>query len=27
VEGDGEKLGLLFSLVDADEFWFNIVTP
>jgi len=27
VEGDGGKLGELFSLLDADVFWFNIVTP
>ena len=27
VDGNGEKLGELFSLVDDDDFWFNIVTP
>ncbi len=27
VEGAGELLGELFSLLDADDHWFNIVTP
>ncbi|MFH1150844.1 MAG: alkyl sulfatase dimerization domain-containing protein [Actinomycetota bacterium] len=27
VEGAGEKLGELFSLMDRDDSWFNIVTP
>ncbi|MBU1671845.1 MAG: MBL fold metallo-hydrolase [Actinobacteria bacterium] len=27
VEGSGEKVGELFSSMDRDDFWFNIVTP